>query len=119
MWQIYVPVIVGAVILLVIAVLVGFGDAMSVSQWADVSLIWLIVPAMLFTFVLLLVTGGLVYAFAKLLNVVPYLAFRVQEILLTIRIRARQVSDMSTKPIISTKSFYAAVRAFFGRGTAG
>lgn len=119
LWQIYIPAIVGAIILLVIAALVGIGDAMSVSQWADVSLIWLIVPAMFFTLIFALVLAGLVYAFAKLIGAVPYLAYRIQEILLMIRIRARQISETSTKPIIRTKSFFAAVRAIFKRGSPG
>jgi hypothetical protein len=58
-WQITIPLLIGVLIVLVVAVGVTFGSAMDVSRWADISLIWLILPALLIALVLIVTAPGL------------------------------------------------------------
>ena len=117
-WQILVPVGVGVVAILVILALViqsalGTQAGGPVSQWADASMIWLILPALLFALVLVLIFGSLAYLLARLLKILPnytYLAQQYVELAaMYIKIGANKVAA----PFISVKSAGATVSAFF------
>src|SRR4030067_653884 len=63
-WQITIPVVIGAVIVLAIASMVILATATgsgNVSDWADASLILMILPTMLMVFILMLILAGPVY----------------------------------------------------------
>ena len=66
LWQITIPMLIGSLILLVLAALavaaatgIVPGDT---RRWADISMIWLIVPVMLVTLLALLFLAGSIYA---------------------------------------------------------
>lgn len=118
LWQITIPLIAGVVVLIALAVwlsLVSFGDIELAEKWASVSLIWLIIPAMVMTLVLALILGGILYLVIKLIDSFPALAFKIEEFMLQVRIKARQISDAAVKPVTSAKSGWAGFRAIFGR----
>jgi hypothetical protein len=117
-WQITIPIILGAIVLIALAVwvsLVSFGDQVLADKWASVSLIWLIIPAMVFTLVFAVILGGLTYLVMKIIQVFPAITFKVEEFMLKVRTRARQITDAAVKPVTATKSGWAAVRVLFGK----
>ena len=81
-WQITFPLIIVLTIVLgltggvIYAGVIGLGE---VSRWADVSLIWLLLPALVVALLMLLMLVGMVMLVAKLLGVLPGYARLVQD----------------------------------------
>jgi hypothetical protein len=119
LWQITVPFILLILVFLafvVITVASGVrGDGEAVSVWADISLIWLIIPAMVFILLFSAILGALAYLVVKLIHVIPRFTVKVDRVLKHISDKARDISDTSAKPVIAPASAWAAVKAFFRR----
>jgi hypothetical protein len=118
-WQIIAPVGFGTLLVLVILALVilravGTDAGGQVSQWADTSLIWLILPALLFALVLTLVLVGMIYLLARLLKIVPGFTYKVQYYVGLVSDYVDSFADKVAAPIIAVKSAGATVSALFG-----
>jgi len=116
-WQIILPVVISAVVILVILALViqtavGTDAGGLVSQWADTSLIWLSLPVLLFALGMLLIMIVLIAFLAQLLKVVPGLAQLIQHYVNLIFGIIHTGADKLVAPIISLRSFQARVSAF-------
>ena len=112
--QISLPLTLGVVVILVAAVgvaLAAAGGGGDVGAWADVSLIWLIIPSMLFTLILLILTAGVAYALTRLLGVVPPFARQVQDLFLLIQFRVRKIADSAAEPVLRAGALAASLRA--------
>ncbi len=117
-WQISVPVGVSVVAILVILGLVILTalDTQAggpVSQWADASLIWLFLPALLFALVMVLILGALAYLLARLLRILPTYTYLAQHYVGLAAVYIRIGADKVAAPFISVKSATATVSAFF------
>jgi len=115
-WQIIAPVGLGVLLILVILALVILTTVRTdaggpVSRWADASLIWLSLHALLFTLVFALILVGLVFVMAKLLNVLPKYTLTVQQYVKMISGGIISGADKLVAPIIAIKSFNARVSA--------
>lgn len=109
-WQITFPLILALLILLGLAAFViyaGFQGSGSVSRWADVSLIWLLLPAVVITLVVLFILIGLVYLISKLLGVFPGYARLAQNYFHLAQVRIRSIADKAVEPILKLRSFKA------------
>jgi hypothetical protein len=118
-WQIIAPVGFGTLLVLVILALVilravGTDAGGLVSQWADTSLIWLILPALLFALLLTLILAGMIYLLARLLKVVPGFTFKAQYFVGLVPHYVESFADKLVAPIIAVKSAGATVSALFG-----
>ena len=74
-WQITVPVTIGGVLLLLIAigvVVAYFAGTGDIAKWADVSTIILIVPAMFIGLILIAISAGSAYLVTRGLSEAPY-----------------------------------------------
>lgn len=117
-WQILAPIILGGLITLAAAVLMvltltGTVSGINLSRIADTSLIWLIVPGMVFGIFFTVLLLGLVYLIARLLNILPQYTFLVQQYAALIEAKIRLWAKKGMTPIIKVKSTGAAVGAFF------
>ena len=117
-WQILAPIILGGLITLAAATLMvltltGSVSGVNLSQTADTSLIWLIVPIMVFGIFLTVLLLGLVYLIARILNVLPQYTFLVQQYAALIEAKILLWTKKGMTPLIKTKSASAAVGAFF------
>ncbi len=118
LWQISLPFGVGILLILALAgltVLSALGGGAGVSRWADISLIWLILPMIVFTLILLAIVAGLVYLIVKLISVLPGSAFKVQELMASWQEKIRSASDKAAQPVIRVGGFWAGVRKLFGK----
>ncbi|MCK7481628.1 MAG: hypothetical protein M0C28_33975 [Candidatus Moduliflexus flocculans] len=73
-WQIILPMVLSVVLCIALIVLIGFAtfrDGGDVGRWAAISTIWIVVPIMIGSLIVLAIVGGLVYLMAKLLNIMP------------------------------------------------
>ncbi len=75
-----------------------------ISRWADISLVWLLAPALIGAVTLFAVLVAVTYGLAKLLGVFPGYARLVQDYFLLAQVRARQVSDRLVEPVLKMRS---------------
>lgn len=106
-WQVLLPVVIGAVVVIILAVLMASGADELVSDWADISLIWLICPMMFVGLLFLALFGGLVYLTIWLLRHIPIYARMLQDIFLTIQHTVRRIGDAIVEPVIRIRMFMA------------
>jgi len=112
-WQILVPVIVAAVLVILAAVFTLTRGAAENRVWADISTIWLFAPLLILTIVLMVMVGGLIYGVAMLLKVTPKYTGKVQSFLASVARGARKVADGSTKPFIWIDQAGAVLKSIF------
>jgi uncharacterized membrane protein YbhN (UPF0104 family) len=118
-WQIIAPVGFATLLILVILVLVilravGTDAGGQVSQWADTSLIWLILPALLLALLLTLILVGMIYLLAQLLKIIPGFTYNAQYYVGLASGYVESFADKLVAPIIAVKSGGATVSALFG-----
>lgn len=110
--QITIPCIIGGTIFLAIAVLAGFFSSSDYqSRWADISLVWLVLPNLVVSLVCLAALGGMTYGLFRLIAVLPPVAFRIQNFFLKAQAAVRKYADLLLKPIFDAQALNARQRA--------
>jgi predicted Na+-dependent transporter len=110
-WQIYLPLIVFGVLVIVTIILSIFAENQAASKWADISLIFMISLAMV-TFLIIIV--GLVFSVyytRQLLKATPFFFFTIQRYAYIIEIRVKRVSNAAAEPFLRLNSYIAGARA--------
>jgi hypothetical protein len=110
-WQITLPVLVGVFVVLALSgLVVGIGAAPDQRQWADVSLIWMIVPTMFVSLIFLLVLIGGTYLLVRLIQALPPYARRLQDFFYMIRSQVGKIGDRVVEPVLRWHSFTASAK---------
>jgi hypothetical protein len=117
-WQIFFPIGLGIAMILtlvawIILTAVGSSGAGEISTWADTSLIWLILPALLFAFIAAMFLFVLIYFVRWMTKVLPPYSAILQHHSRQIAKKTRTLSDKLVAPMITTQSVKARVLAFF------
>jgi EamA domain-containing membrane protein RarD len=109
-WQITLPFILGLLIILGLAVwtIISTARGGSVSQEADTSLIFLLIPTMVMSLVPLAIFAGLAYGVIMLNKALPQYSYKAQQAMTKVRIAIRTGADKLVDPIIRFKSILAA-----------
>jgi hypothetical protein len=112
-WQITFPIILGVAAILGLAawVLVLATRGGNVSQAADTSLIFLILPTMLMALLPLVLLAVVAYGIIWLNKNLPPYAKQAQDAFARVRDVVRQGADKSVEPILRLKSALAALKA--------
>lgn len=105
-WQISIPLIVSVLIILglgiwAIVVVTQGGD---VSQAADTSLIFLLIPVLILSLIPLVLLGFLVYGMVRVLRFLPPKFYLVQEIFLKVQERVQQGANIAAEPVLRLSS---------------
>lgn len=110
--QITIPVIVAVVILLVLIFLAVTALSPAGHRvWADIALIWMISPAILFTLIMTVITGGSAYLVIKLISALPPLFYKIQNYARLFNVKTKQVGDKVIGPFVKVSSLRASARA--------
>ena len=108
-----------AVLLIIaVAILTGtaaFGEGGDAPRWAAISIIWLVIPIMIFGLLFLVLLAGLVYLLAQALKVMPPYTAKAQYYVNRGASEAKRFSDIATKPVLFIEGLRASLKAFFGR----
>lgn len=112
-WQILIPIILMAGVIIAAAVLVTIGEASSTSLWRDVSLIWLLAPALVLAFLLAIVLGLVIYGLARLKKAAPRATARAQQLTLLGALGVRRLADGAAKPFIWLEQVGAGIKSIF------
>jgi hypothetical protein len=106
-----VPIFAGLVLVVFFAVLAGLAGPAETSRWADISLIFLLIPVMVVSLLFLAIFAGSIYALMRILRIVPPFALRVQNLFSKIEQRVRRGANIAVEPILRIESWLAALRA--------
>jgi len=112
-WQILAPFLVMAGLIIAGAVLVVTGGAPRTGVWADISLIWLLAPALFFALAFLVIVITTIYGMAKLLQVIPHYTGKAQGVFALLSAGTRKVADGAAKPIVWFQQAGAAIKSIF------
>jgi hypothetical protein len=111
LWQITVPLVIAAIVILILAVLVATGSPQGASLWADIALIWLLIPIMIASLIILVLLAGLVYAVIWLVRTIPAYALQVQNFMIMIASQVERLGNMLVEPIMRASAFLASLQA--------
>jgi hypothetical protein len=118
LWQITLPFLLGVMLLLaagVLVILTGIQSSGQTRLWADISLIWLLIPGILFTFIFLALMSVLVYGLVRLNRILPVYTKKLQDLFEMIHQKVKKIMDTAASPVIRVSGFRAALRALLGR----
>ncbi|MBN2548783.1 MAG: hypothetical protein JXB15_06485 [Anaerolineales bacterium] len=110
LWQITIPVLAGVILLLALGILAAvLGTANDQSQWADISLIWLIAPTLFMVLILLIITAGIAYGVMRLIDVLPFYTRRLQDFFILLTVRISRLDDKAVEPVLRLKTYRASL----------
>jgi len=110
-WQIVVPFLVMAGVIIAGVVLVVSGGSKQTGVWADVSIIWMLIPLLVLALFLAAVLGLLIYGMAKLTQIMPRFTGRAQGFADAVSVGARKVADGSAKPVMWVHQVGAVIKS--------
>ncbi len=118
LWQVTVPMLVGGLVFLALAVLACLAGARGgdVGRWAGISLIWLIVPLILATVIMLAILAGSIYALMQLIRVIPGYSYQALGWLLLLGLQLQRLNDRLVEPFMRMQMASAALRTLGRRG---
>lgn len=111
-WQITFPLILGTLLLLgVCGLTVGVAvGGWPLALWRDISMIWLLLPALILALIVLAIVGGLAYGVIRLIGILPGFFYRLQRMFETVAIRSRQIADRIVVPVLRIAGWRAGIR---------
>jgi heme/copper-type cytochrome/quinol oxidase subunit 2 len=118
MWQIILPITLTVILCIALIVLINvatFRDGGDVGRWAAISTIWIVVPIMIGSLIVLALLGGLVYLMAKLLHIMPTYTGMAQDYVHIAVGYVKRGADAVVKPVFLIDGLGASIKAFFGR----
>lgn len=110
-WQIILPISLGGLIVLAIAVLVCLAEPGTASAWADISLVFLLIPVMVVALLFLGLFSALVYGVFRLIEVIPPYARLAQAFAFKMERRIHALTHGLVEPIIKVSSLKAGLQA--------
>ncbi len=115
-WQITFPMILASLVLLGVCsltVFIAMGQE-GAGLWRDISLIWMISPALILSLIPFAIFAGMAYGIVRLIGVLPGFFFKVQRFLTNLTERIESISNRLASPIIRVGSFLAGLRKLKG-----
>ncbi len=112
-WQILVPFLVMAGLIVAGAVLAVTGKTPGSRVLADVSVIWLLAPMLFFALAILVFVITIIYGMAKLLQLLPRYTGKAQGIFTRISTGTRQAANGAAKPIVWFRQAGAVIKSIF------
>jgi hypothetical protein len=109
-WQIWVPLGIGAAATLGLAVLAGFGASLGspeLLRWTNISLLFLILPAAMAALIFVLLFAGMIYLMTRLLHFLPPYTQLGQAYAHYLSVLVRVWSDRAASPFLAVRSAWA------------
>ena len=108
--QITLPLIIALVLIAVPVGLTVTASAAGASRWADISLIWLIMPVLVVSLIFLILLSGITYGLIRLIGVLPRYALQVQDFFVLLHFQIARLNDKITQPLIKLHATSASVK---------
>lgn len=117
-WQIILPVVLSAILIVGLIVLVNvatFRDNGDVGRWAAISTIWIVIPVMVAGLIFFIILGGIVYLLKYLLNIAPIYTGQAQDFVHKIAGYIKRMADATVKPVFFVDGIGASINRLLGR----
>jgi hypothetical protein len=112
-WQILVPFLVMAALIVAGAILAVTGGPKQTGVWADVSIIWMLFPMLGFALLVAVVLGSLIYGMAKLTQITPHYTGHAQQFAAAVSAGTLKVADGAARPILWFHQAGAIIKSLF------
>ncbi len=112
-WQILIPLLLGAGMIITAALFVTIGGSADTGLWRDVSLIWMLFPALFITLTLVIVLGAAIYGLGRLSRAAPRYTGRAQELFVQAAQGFHRLADSAARPLIWLDQVGASIRTLF------
>ena len=112
--QVWLPLAASLIVLLALMILTIVGAVQgnpAVEKWGNLSAIYIILPVLLVSLILLALVGGAVYGMSKLLNKMPTWMMMAQAHAVTLSAMIRKAANAATQPAFAVHLFAARARA--------
>jgi predicted PurR-regulated permease PerM len=113
--QIILPILLVGIIGIILVILSLFAGKEEVSVWSSISLIFLVIPTMVISLVVLLILGFGVYGMSRVLKIIPKYTNQFQEKINKVEMEIRKVSNGVVKPFISIRSAAAGINTIVSK----
>lgn len=117
-WQVILPVVVSALLLVGVIVLLGmaaFGGTGDLSRWAAISTMWLVIPVAVAGLVLLVILIALNYLAARVVHITPTYTGILQDYAFRAAAVVRRFTKAAVRPVFFLDELTAKARAYLGR----
>jgi hypothetical protein len=111
-WQVTVPFVVLIVLILLMTGLAWGLSYSEASRWADISIIMMIIPMMLFTLISAVILVGSLYGLLQLIRVIPFYSFKGFNLLLILGLQMGTIEDKILRPFVEVRAFKASLQTF-------
>jgi len=111
--QVYLPLIIAILVVLagVVAIIIyGIRAESTLRRWADVSLIWVLVPVMFIGLIFMIIVFGVLFGVTRVLGIIPGYGSQVQGYFRQAEAKVSQVTDALVEPLLRVRSSWAVVR---------
>ena len=118
LWQVILPVVLGALLLVAVIVLLSMaavGGTGDLSRWAAISTMWLVIPVTLAGLLVLVVLIALNYLTARILHVIPTYTGIVQDYAYRLAGVVRRFTKAAVRPIFFLDELTTKAKAYLGR----
>ena len=117
-WQIILPMVLAAILFIALVVLINiatFRDNGDVGRWAAVSTIWISIPIIIVSFLLLAILVGIAYLLIRLLQIAPIYTGKAQDFAYKVAGFVTRAADAAARPVIFLDGVGATLKALLGR----
>jgi hypothetical protein len=115
-WQILLPMIFVTLLGLAaggLTIAAGLSDASRTRVWTDISIIWMLAPALFFALTGVAVLAGMIYAVARLTRATPRFTSRAQQVTGQVAAATRKAADGIAKPFVWFQQAGAVLKSIF------
>jgi hypothetical protein len=116
--QIILPTMIGLTLLVALSAIVIYAGASGnneVSRWADISLVWILLPCILAALLFLIILVVLTIGLTKLLSVIPAFAYKLQSAVFKAETSVKKATDLVVRPFVKYNSLKAGARRLLRR----
>lgn len=112
-WQIYFPLILFSIFVIVTIVIAVFAENQKVSKWSDISLIFMISIMLIAFLVTTILIAVVIFYLRQGIKEAPFYMFDAQRFTYLLEVRVKLVSNAAVEPILRIKSFIAGARTLW------
>ena len=112
-WQILAPMLLVILLGLIAGGFTLADDAGQTRPGADVAIIWLVAPLMLFALLCVAVLGGMIYVIARLTQITPRYTLQAQNFALRLTAGVKRGADTAVKPVVWLEQARAVLKSLF------
>jgi lysylphosphatidylglycerol synthetase-like protein (DUF2156 family) len=113
-WQIWLPLMlsIAAILFLAgLAVVATMNNNQTATEWAHLSAIYMIIPVLIISFIILVVLCAIAYGLARLLDILPVYTRITQSIFRKMSLSIHKWSDKASQPVLTFKSWWAGIES--------